>query len=55
MLAAEGGFHWYKGNLHTHTLWSDGDDYPEMVALWYKDNGYDFLAFTDHNTLLRKE
>jgi hypothetical protein len=22
--------HWYKGNLHTHSLWSDGDDYPEI-------------------------
>jgi hypothetical protein len=46
---------WFRGNIHTHTLWSDGDDYPEMVALWYKDHGYQFLCFTDHNTLLRKE
>ena len=27
---------WWKGNLHTHSLWSDGDHYPEMVADWYK-------------------
>ena len=20
---------WKKGNLHTHSFWSDGDDYPE--------------------------
>ncbi|MCD8534585.1 MAG: histidinol-phosphatase, partial [Verrucomicrobia bacterium] len=40
---------WWKGNLHTHTLWSDGDDYPEMVAKWYKDHGYDFLVLSDHN------
>src|SRR4051812_14578354 len=20
---------WFKGNLHTHSLWSDGNDYPE--------------------------
>ena len=46
--AAEG---WWKGNLHTHTLWSDGDDYPEQIAKWYKDNGYHFLTLTDHNTL----
>jgi hypothetical protein len=39
----------WKGNLHTHTLWSDGDDYPEMVADWYKSNGYHFLALSDHN------
>ena len=25
---------WWKGNLHTHSLWSDGDDYPEMIAGW---------------------
>jgi hypothetical protein len=54
-LAADNTFKWYRGNLHTHTLWSDGDDYPEMVALWYKDQGYDFLSFSDHNTLLRQE
>ena len=26
---------WYKGNLHTHTYWSDGDEFPEMVLDWY--------------------
>ncbi len=42
---------WYKGNLHTHTYWSDGDDFPEMVADWYKSRGYDFLALSDHNII----
>lgn len=42
---------WWKGNLHTHSLWSDGDDYPEMITDWYKQHGYDFLGITDHNTL----
>jgi hypothetical protein len=42
---------WWKGNLHTHSLWSDGDDFPEMIAGWYKEKGYQFLAITDHNTL----
>lgn len=52
ILAAEPGkLRWYRGNLHTHSLWSDGDDYPEMIALWYRDHGYNFLGFTDHNTL----
>ncbi|HXG46513.1 MAG TPA: hypothetical protein VNO52_02730 [Methylomirabilota bacterium] len=46
---------WWKGNLHTHTLWSDGDDFPEMVTEWYKTNGYHFLAISDHNTLLQGE
>ena len=45
------GPRWFKGNLHTHSLWSDGDDFPEMIAEWYRRNGYDFLAMTDHNTL----
>ena len=42
---------WWRGNLHTHSLWSDGDDFPEMIAERYKTNGYHFLAFTEHNTL----
>ena len=44
---------WYKGNLHTHTLWSDGNDFPEMVAEWYRVKGYNFLALSDHNLLSR--
>jgi len=46
---------WFRGNLHTHTLWSDGDDYPEMVGLWYRSHGYDFLVITDHNVVPRGE
>lgn len=46
---------WWKGNLHTHTLWSDGNDFPDMVAKWYADNGYNFLALTDHNVLSKGE
>lgn len=46
-----GSARWWKGNLHTHSLWSDGDDYPEMIARWYRDQGYHFLSVTDHNTL----
>ena len=42
---------YYKGNLHTHTLWSDGNHFPEMVVDWYAQHGYDFLALTDHNVL----
>ena len=42
---------WWKGNLHTHSLWSDGDDYPEMIADWYRSNDYNFLGISDHNIL----
>src|SRR5262245_39409070 len=47
---AESG-RWSKGNLHTHSLWSDGDDFPEVIAEWYKTNGYHFLALSDHNIM----
>lgn len=55
-----GGLHadgprWWKGNLHTHTLWSDGDGFPEMVGLWYREHGYHFLALSDHNVLSQGE
>src|SRR3954466_5913390 len=46
---------WYKGNLNTHSFWSDGDDFPEMIADWYKRHDYQFLALTDHNVLSEGE
>jgi len=47
------GYYWWKGNLHTHTLWSDGDQFPEVVTQWYYEHGYHFLALSDHNILSR--
>ena len=55
LAAAEVEAKWWKGNLHTHSQWSDGDDYPEQIAKWYKTNGYHFLTLTDHNTLQKGE
>ena len=49
--AAEPAPRWWKGNLHTHSLWSDGNDFPDMIADWYQAHGYHFLALSDHNTL----
>src|SRR5215510_5653814 len=46
---------WWRGNLHTHSLWSDGDDFPEMSVDGYKKAGYDFVALSDHNTLAEGE
>lgn len=46
---------WYKGNTHTHSLWSDGNDFPDMITDWYVQAGYDFLALSDHNILSRGE
>jgi hypothetical protein len=42
-----------KGQLHTHTTLSDGALTPQEVADVYASLGFDFLAFTDHDHLLR--
>lgn len=39
---------WARGGLHTHTTNSDGDSEPQVVADWYRDNGYQFLVISDH-------
>ncbi len=54
-LQADDQLHWYRGNMHTHSHWSDGDDYLEMIGTWYRDQGYQFLVFTDHNVLANTE
>ena len=46
---------WYRGNTHTHTLWSDGDGAPELVVDLYREAQYDFLVLTDHNLLSEGE
>lgn len=55
VLAAGPTLRWYKGNMHTHSHWSDGDDYLESIAAWYEEHGYHFLVFTDHNILADRE
>ena len=40
---------WFKGNLHAHTLNSDGDSTPDDVVRWYREHRYNFVAITDHN------
>lgn len=42
-----------KGCLHTHTTCSDGKMTPQQVADAYETRGYDFIAFTDHDYLLK--
>lgn len=49
--AQEAATRWFKGNTHTHSYWSDGNDFPEMIMDWYKTRGYDFIALSDHNIL----
>jgi hypothetical protein len=42
-----------KGCLHTHTTCSDGKMSPQVVADAYEERGYDFIAFTDHDYLMK--
>ena len=40
--------HFLKGGLHCHTTRSDGKLSPEETIRLHAENGYDFLALTDH-------
>jgi len=42
-----------KGCLHIHTTCSDGKLTPQQAADVYASLGYDFIAFTDHDYLLK--
>ena len=44
----DGPGRFWKGNIHTHSTRSDGKLDPEAVCRAYRENGYDFLALTDH-------
>lgn len=38
----------WRGNLHTHSILSDGAKTPEDVIAAYQNAGYDFISLTDH-------
>ena len=38
-----------KGDLHTHTYYSDGQDGIMMTPADYREEGFDFFSLTDHN------
>jgi len=40
----------WRGNLHTHSTRSDGQQSPEEVCRVYRAAGYDFLCVSDHFT-----
>ncbi len=44
-----------KGCLHTHTTCSDGELTPQEVTDAYESLGYDFIAFTDHDYLMKPQ
>ncbi|HVK04442.1 MAG TPA: CehA/McbA family metallohydrolase [Armatimonadaceae bacterium] len=41
---------WYAGNLHTHTLHSDGARTLPELTRRVRDAGFDFMASTEHNS-----
>jgi len=43
---------WYIGDVHAHTLHSDGSKTLSQLAKQHEDAGFDFFASTDHNTNL---
>ena len=49
--AFKAGKPFLKGALHCHTTRSDGKGDPADVIRLHHDNGYDFMALTDHNVL----
>ena len=48
--AAGRGRGWYRGDLHLHTVHSDGRRTPAELAAAARAAGLDFVASTEHNT-----
>jgi len=46
---------WYRGNLHMHSYWSDGQAFPEEAIDYYRSRGYQFLCLSDHGALQLSE
>ena len=40
---------WFKGNLHSHTVNSDGRLTPAQSAAYYREHGYSFICFSEHD------
>ncbi|MBI3979351.1 MAG: CehA/McbA family metallohydrolase [Chloroflexi bacterium] len=45
----DASWRWYRGELHAHSLHSDGQYMPNQLRDIYQSHGYDFLALTDHD------
>jgi hypothetical protein len=50
-LPAAAGHRWLAGDLHTHTVHSDGAMTVSELARFAVGQGLDFIAITDHNTI----
>ena len=42
-----------KGDLHVHSLWSDGSDSIETMAQYAQKMGYEFIGIADHSQSLK--
>lgn len=50
-IVASRGPGWYRGDLHAHSIHSDGSlDVPELVQFW-RDRNVDFMTLSDHDTI----
>lgn len=47
-----GNGRFYKANLHNHTVFSDGNETPEEIKEIYRKQGYQIVAYTDHDIML---
>ena len=49
-IALRQGLRWWSGDLHMHTIYSDGDWTIEGLLSSARSLGLDFICITDHNT-----
>src|SRR6201999_2627602 len=43
------GARWYRGDLHLHTIHSDGERHPAGLAAVARPRGLDLMCSTEHN------
>jgi hypothetical protein len=46
---------WYSGDVHSHSLFSDGTQTPSDMAIAWRANSVDFAALSDHNQNFQHE
>lgn len=46
------GFDDLRGDLHTHSRWSDGTQEIEVLAKAYQKAGFQYMALTDHSKVM---
>ena len=46
---------WWRGDLHCHTRYSDGDSWPSEMLHAATETGLQFLGVTDHNNIRHHE